>query len=150
MNISNEFSPDSWRSLNTQLVVLLAMAALPSIWSFLAAFPAVIWSLDWTRTNPGWSTISNICFVFPSFSFWPIFNSINTHNEKEAAFKTLYMECTFAKYNFCTLPGVEAMLVFFDSVQSWKTKWHKLSGNSDGRRGNETAKRRKCNTSYIP
>lgn len=55
------------------------MAALPSIWSFLAAFPAVIWSLDWTRTSPGCSRISNICFVLPSFSFWPIFNS-ETHS----------------------------------------------------------------------
>lgn len=74
-----ESSPDSWRSLNTLHVVLLAMAALPSISSFLAAFPAVIWSLDWTRTSPGWSTSSKICFVFPSFSFWPRFNSESVH-----------------------------------------------------------------------
>lgn len=32
------------------------------------------------------------------------------------------------------------MLVFFDSVQSWKTKWHKLSDKSDGKRRNEAAK----------
>lgn len=57
------------------------MAALPSIWSFLAALPAVIWSFDWTRTNPGWSSISNICFVFPSFSFWPTFSSKMVHRK---------------------------------------------------------------------
>lgn len=35
-----------------QLVILLEMAALPSRWFFLAAFPAVIWSLDCRRTLP--------------------------------------------------------------------------------------------------
>lgn len=57
------------------------MAAFPSIRSFLAAFPAVIWSLDCMRTHPGISGSSYTSFVLPSLTFLPSFRSRGTKNQ---------------------------------------------------------------------
>lgn len=70
-----QYKPASCSSWNTQLVVVLEMAAFPSIRSFLAAFPAVIWSLDCIRTHPGISGSSYTSFVLPSLTFLPSFSS---------------------------------------------------------------------------
>lgn len=102
------------------------MAALPSIWSFLTAFPAVIWSLDWTRTNPGWSSSSKICFVFPSLSFWPILNSGKhcAHEMEMSIHKYCNVSlCSQTCTCRCTVPGVDAIVLFVN--KSWKTK-HKM------------------------
>lgn len=50
--------PASCNNWKIQLVVLFEIAAFPSRWFFLAAFPAVIWSLDCRRTFPGLSSNS--------------------------------------------------------------------------------------------
>lgn len=66
------FLPASCSNLKTETVVLVDIAALPTIWSFLAAFPAVIWSFDLINTCPGLSSSSYTSLVLPSFNFFPI------------------------------------------------------------------------------
>lgn len=79
------------------------MAAFPSIRSFLAAFPAVIWSFDCMRTHPGISGSSYTSFVLPSLTFLPSFRSRKTKKQNTKKKKKSH----FCIVKTCLLPHAE-------------------------------------------